>query len=360
MVKIKLPRLKIPHIQLAPQKKGGYIGVTLEDEGLRYAEVRVTSSRVHVRQAGFVEIDRGLIENGKIVDPDKTLLQLALGMKDTRLKRKKAVLAVPTSAVVVRKVSLPNVSLKDVRSLLEVELDSTIHLPFPRPYFDFYKLDGVEASETENSTESNHDEEEPLDQYLVVAAPGDMIDQYIDLFKELGIHLAAIDIEPLALHRLLPPDSIREGIDDCMYMQLDLHTVNVSFFKKNIPEFIRNIPLDLKNYQIKVEGMSMQAHDLLQQLEERGLFQSFASDLVREIERMITFYQFSMKNDGTHIKKIYVTGDFAEQDRIISMMKERISNIDIIPFPIEHIKHPFSDDKEIQAYTVPIGLSMKG
>lgn len=340
-MKWKLPTLPLPFF--GQRNRAGYVGMMLTDEGIRYVEARATASRIQIRQAGFIELEEGLVRDGKIIDEKKVIERLEAGIKNTKLKRKKIVMSVPTSSVIIRKVPLPKLPLKEIRPLLGVELETTVHLPFSRPYFDFYKLDEEVKVEP---PEGSGGETEWMDQYLVIAAPGDLIDQYVHLFSEIKLRLEAVDIEPLALYRMLSTYHFADSESCSMYMQVNLHTVNVSFFKEEIPEFVRNIPFDVALHKRKTE--------------EEGMTESFAVELFREVERVINFYQFTMKNDGTRVEKIYMTGEFPDQEFLISFMRERLTNIEILPLPVDHVVHPFPEDKEVQAYTVPIGLSMKG
>lgn len=337
-----------------PKKKP--VGMVLTDTALRYTEARLAGRQVNVKQAGCIELEPGCVQGGHIVDMERLINRLKTGLKRTRLKDKRIILSVPTSGVIVRQVPLPKLPAREVRPLLAVELESTIHLPFSRPYFDFYKLD--EEITSEHETEEGKVETVRLDQYMVVAAPGEWIDSYIHLFEALGLELSAVDIEPLALQRLLI--ALETDIPaHTMYMQFDKETLNVSFFNGAIPEFIRNIPLDLTAYQIQPENIGGTSATQIQGLEEQ-ILEAFVSDITREVERVINFYQFSMKNDGTRVEAMYVTGTFPELQKIVEFMRKTITGIDIFPFATESIMHPFFDADDVQAYTIPIGLSMKG
>ncbi|BAU26990.1 Tfp pilus assembly PilM family ATPase [Aneurinibacillus soli] len=323
----------------------GSVGMLLTDTGLRYAEVRTTGDRVQVKQAGLIELESGCVEGGRIVDMEKTIARLSAGLRHTRLKHKRVSVSVPTSMVIVRTVPLPKVPAREVRPLLEMELSSTVHLPFTNPYFDYYKLPDEVIEEREN--EEGQTETIRLDNYLIVAAPGGIIEEYTGLFDRLDLSLHAIDIEPLALHRLL----MRAGVDNescMMYMQFGTDVINVSFFQEGVPEFIRSIPLTLSNYQ-SVAGAHI----------PEGL-EAFAIEATREVERVLNFYQFTIKNDGTRVRTIRITGTFAGAEKVIEVMRGVLSGIDISLFPADHIIHPFFEDRDIQDYTIPIGLSMKG
>ncbi|GED13310.1 type IV pilus biogenesis protein PilM [Aneurinibacillus migulanus] len=342
----KLPRLKsMPFLK---RKKSGYIGITLEDIGLRYAEVRHSLYSIEVKQAGLIEIESGLVERGKIIDEGPLEIRLADGSKREELKGKRAVISIPSSSLFIRKLLIPPVPEKEVRMLLEVELETTVHVPFARPYFDYYKLGSIVENE----------DEEPQDQYLVVAAPGDLIDQYMDLFDFLQIELVAAEIEPLALYRMLE-NYAEVTEEDFMIVQLGMHSVNVSFFKGEIPEFVRNIPIDLTSYNISLNERNLQSASLFQYMKDRGVFEGFARDLMRELERVLTFYEFTIKNDGTRVQKIYLTGDFPNTERMMEILQQNVEHAEVTRFPTEYINHSWSNPDEVHAYTVPVGLSMR-
>ncbi|QYY42117.1 Tfp pilus assembly protein, ATPase PilM [Aneurinibacillus thermoaerophilus] len=355
-MKRTLPRITFPRFSLKDfkvpsyllRKKSGHIGMVLEDRGLRYAEVHHDAQTIHIKKAGFFELDSGLIERGKLIDCARIESELSTKVQEEGLKGKKAIISLPSSSVFIRKVLLPPVPEKEVRMLLEVELESTVHVPFQRPYFDYYKLEQA----------PNGEAEEEQEQYWVVAAPGDLVDQYIELFSVLRIELVAAEIEPLALYRVLAKYRAEE--EEFIIVQLGLHSVNVFFFKGDIPEFVRNIPIDLTNYNITLDERGMQSYSLIQYMEDRGMFDGFARDLIRELERVLTFYEFNMKKDGTRISKMYLTGDFPNIEKIISILQENIKHAEVTRFPAEHIFHPFTGQDEVQAYMAPIGLAMRG
>ncbi|CAM5795955.1 MULTISPECIES: type IV pilus biogenesis protein PilM [Brevibacillus] len=329
------------------------IGIAVEEDGLRFTEARRTDTGVEIRQAGLIPLEEGTFENGRITDIERVKIQLTLAKKELRLSKKKAVLSVPTSTVVIRKTIQPKLTTDDIRSLLEIELGTTIHLPFARPYFDFHKIREVPPSlEMDELGEySLAEEPQPEDEYLVIAAPGDLIDQYIELLKVLDIEVTAVDIEPLALYRLLE-ESGEVHKTDFMFLQLGRHSVNVSIFQSDIPEFLRNIPIHLAHYeQASASGGTDGA---------AAVHALFVADLVREVDRVINFYQFSMKNDGTRIQTIYVTGEDDDLEHTIQLLKNRMTSFEIVPLPIHHIRLQHTQPLNVQAFTAAAGLTLRG
>jgi len=340
-------------------RKKAHIGVVIEDAGIRIAEAKKTSVGYTMQQAALIPVEHGDIVGGKILNGEAVELQLALAVKDFQVKKKKAVLAVPSSFVVIRKVNIPKVKPAEVRPLLEIELESTIHLPFSRPYFDFYKVEN-ESPLPKKEDRAADDEGLQLeeDTYLLVAAPGDCIDQYVSLMKTFDIEVIAVDIEPLALYRLLyaqEPDH-KQNI---MFVQLGIHSVNVSIFQRDMPEFLRNIPLALANYEVAATKQTYSASDLGYLVDNSNLY-SFVNDLVRELERVISFYQFSMKNDGTRVETIYITGNFPSLEHICHFLQQRMNSVEVTLFPIHQIAHAFEEPASLHGFTVAVGLSLRG
>ncbi|MGC5326609.1 type IV pilus biogenesis protein PilM [Brevibacillus sp. SYSU BS000544] len=347
-------------LRLPFSSKKTHIGLAIDDQGIRYSELVLGTDGIRMEQMGIIQVDNGLIESGKIVKQEELELQLALAKKDLRMRKKKAVLAVPSSFVVIRKLTLPKLSPNEVRPILEIELETTVHLPFSRPYFDYIKLREILPNKTNSQlAEFGEAEAEPMDEYLIIAAPGDVIDQYVRMMKLVDVTVTAVEIEPLALYRLL------EGSGsviptDFMFMQLGLHSVNVSIFQGEIPEFLRNIPIDITNYVVGVDTKEWRAEDFYHHLNASGMYDSFANDLLRELDRVINFYQFSMKNDGTRIKQIYITGEFPTMERFLPHINNRLSGIETLLFPTHHIACKDSQVDNLQAFTVAAGLSLRG
>lgn len=340
-----------------PSKKK--IGLTIEENGIRIVETSQSAGMIQIHRMGMIPLERGLIDGGKVIDQEALELQLSLRTKELALGRKKVALAVPSSFVVIRKIALPSLSAKEVRSYIEIELESSIHLPFSRPYFDYFKLpkSGVPAIQPGSNPEESAEGFD--DQYLVIAAPGDLIDQYVSVLKRLNLTVTSVDIEPLALYRILA-DSGRKLSKDLIIVQLGLHSINVGIFQGDIPEFLRNIPLDLENFKINEEENILTSSELLQFLEQRNAFTTFAEDLARELERVINFYQFSLKNGGARLDEMYLTGDFPDIDKMVGFLRERLPQLRIAPLPLEHIQYESANETELQAFTVALGLSLRG
>ncbi|USG64667.1 pilus assembly protein PilM [Brevibacillus ruminantium] len=340
-------KLRIPFIQNPVR-----VGIAVEEDGLRYTEARPTENGVEIRQAGLIPLEAGSIENGRITDMEQAKLQLTLAKKELRLTKKKAILSIPTSTVVIRKTNQPKLSPDDIRSLLEIELGTTIHLPFSRPYFDFHKIGEVPSGPDIDELRefAVGENPSPEDEYLVIAAPGDVIDQYLELLKVLDIEVTAVDIEPLALYRLLRASGVAHKTD-FMFLQLGEHSVNVSIFQSDIPEFLRNIPIQMAPIPASAE-----------KAEEESMIglESFVNDLVREVDRVINFYQFSMKNDGTRIQTIYLTGEADHLEKIVQLLQRRLTSFEIVPLPVHHMQWPQLSRIDAQAFTAAAGLTLRG
>ncbi|MGN7470667.1 type IV pilus biogenesis protein PilM [Brevibacillus sp. SAFN-007a] len=333
--------------------------MTIEDDGIRIVETSQSAGAVQIHQMGMIPLERGLLVGGKIMDQQALEQQLSAAKNQLLVSGNKVCLAVPSSFVVIRKIALPRVPEKEVRPLIEIELESSVHLPFSRPYFDYYKLpkNNVWALPSRFSAEKLGAGEE--EQYLVIAAPGDVIDQYLSLLKLLRLEATSVDIEPLALYRLLSSSGM-ELSRNLLVVQLGLRSINVGIFEGDIPEFLRSIPLDLEHYKNSADENGLSTKELLSFLEHRSAFSAFAEEWVRELERVINFYQFSLKNGTVKLDTMYLTGDFPDLDRMVRYLRERLPQLKIAPLPLERMEHVGANQAKLQAFSVALGLSLRG
>ena len=129
---------------------------------------------VHFRS---IPLPDGTIKEGKIVDEDQLVQQLANHVKLLSLEDEEVSLTVPTSSVALRKATFPRVKDKELRNLIDVELHGgETQLPFRNPVFDFVPV-------------RKGDEDQDV---LIFATPADVVEQYVRVVKIAGMQPVAV------------------------------------------------------------------------------------------------------------------------------------------------------------------------
>ncbi|WP_199425651.1 type IV pilus biogenesis protein PilM [Thermaerobacillus caldiproteolyticus] len=309
MLNIVKPRHKIANL-------------VMKDHVIRYIEVK-PHDPFSIHKYGERELPSGVIHDGKILDRETLEIILEECVSEWKLKHRRIRFIVPDSVVVIRQIPLPNDLEEDeIRGYLFMELGATIHLPFEDAVFDYVILEKTEEKLT----------------ILLFAAPEQAVMSYADVLDVVKLRPIAADVSPLCLYRLYyAADQVKKD-DHLLLVQMDVSAVNVSAFYQHKPVFMRHLLMEWQREQ----------HDM-KQLEE--LLQPF-EDVYKEIERMMSFYRFSIHQGNEQITRVLLTGDHPHLSSIYQSMQERFD------VPIERLSDKIASVIDSR-YHLAWGLGLK-
>lgn len=138
---------------------------------------------------GYADFDPGAIEDGVITKPDKIAKVLKPLVEDIvvgSLTTDRAYTSIPTSHIFSRIIELTGVEDADLENAVKLEAQQYVPLAEDEMYLDFTVLE--------------HDDDGKTRIYMV-AAPRNIIDSYIDLFKEVGLEIYGTEPSLLSIVR---------------------------------------------------------------------------------------------------------------------------------------------------------------
>ncbi|TLS39236.1 type IV pilus biogenesis protein PilM [Pseudalkalibacillus caeni] len=314
--------------------------LTITDHVIRLLEVKQPSLN-GVRFFHERYLPEGIVREGKIIEAETLEMILQECVSEWGLKRKKVHFIVPEFLVVLRKESIPKeVADNEIKGHLYMEIGSSIHLPFDDPVFDYEVLYGPDSER----------------KILLFAAPEDVINQYVSILDEVNIKVASADVSALALYRLLYFLDLVERKESTLLIQYNLTSVNLSIFTNHYPEFIRHVLLDTpysdwkKELKGGVEVLTWSG-EMDQLIEE-------IQDSIVEIQRVLDFYRFSMKQGKTGVSKILLVGDHPKLNLAAEELERKLQ----IPYSI--VQQPelvTTDGVMLPHHFYPVlGLALKG
>ncbi|AXM89620.1 pilus assembly protein PilM [Anoxybacillus ayderensis] len=301
--------------------------IVIKDHVIRYVELKQQQPLV-LHTCEEWPLPEGIVRDGKIVDEEQFAHIMEQCVDMWKMKHRRIRFLVPDPLIVIRKVPLPKeIDVEDVRSYLFMEIGSTILLPFEEAVFDYALL--------EKTKEAFH--------ILLFAAPEANVMQYAQLFEEVKLKPIVADISPLSLYRLFYTFHLANDVDHFLFVQFDLSSLNVSVFYQHRPIFTRQLAFDAQwTYWEKTnEGWTW----LKEGEPERQL-----EDLYKELERVMSFYRFSLQQGKAQITRIVITGDHPLINTFANLLQERLD------IAVETLTLPLSVDP---AYYLPIGLGLK-
>ncbi|WP_044894630.1 type IV pilus biogenesis protein PilM [Bacillus alveayuensis] len=313
--------------------------IIIKDHVIRYVELKQTTPLI-LSRCEERYLPSGIIQEGKIVDRETLETILEECVSDWKLKNRRVRFIVPDPVVVIRTISLPKGLEEDeIRSYLFMELGTTIHLPFEEPVFDYTILERTNEKLV----------------ILLFAAPEHIVKSYSELLEDVKLRPIAADISPLCIYRLFHTADQTKKEEHLLLVQVDLSAINVSAFHQHRPVFMRQLLFEGKfeQWEKKVDAFGNivlewkgKEDEPLRQLE----------DVYKEIERVMSFYRFSIQQGNGQISRILLTGDHPYLPQIYATMRERF---DIVEMLSENLIVSDNSKTIPPSYHLALGLALK-
>lgn len=380
------------------------LGLEITDTCLKIAELQLSKrSKPLLTRAVKEPLPPDTVEEGRIKNPLAlhSLLQNVVKWNDFRTNRVHFV--IPSSVIMVRHLKLPNVDDRSMRRILDFELKHHIHLPFERPYYDHVNLDAglqtvsqaprlgfltgkpkravvdtelarkeaapasaggsdkfTTAEDLFRDLEPDSESKEQARQadVLLVAAPGDSVDEYASLLKECGLKPLSAEIKPLSLYRIVEAFDGKLAKGTLLMVDVNMTSADISIFYEGHLKITRNV---LVNFQTNGQKDKQREDPLFGSFADPdGEFQQSCSELAHEMERLMNFYRYTLNNRDQEFHTTVLTGDPERLQDLSAYLEERLNQAVIQP------RMDWLDTRVASAGTllpqiaVPLGLGIRG
>jgi len=312
------------------RRKPSGFGLHIQDHQIKLAALSGSGSRIKVRRVHSAALPEGVIKEGRILDEDAVLGTLRQAVQSMGARGSRTVLTIPTSSVVMRRSTMPRMNDRELRNMIDVELNGgSTQLPFKNPVFDFAR-----AGENEDGTD-----------VIIFATPEETVHQYAGMARNAGLVPVAVDLAPLSLLRLLHRalDAARAKLPErFMILHVESETVEASIHVGGYPAFFRSIPVQLRS--------------LLD--EDTDYMEAYGRYLSVELARVINYYKYSVDPDEeAGIDMLFLAGEQHFADGLVPVLSREFSctvqTLDLSTIVNAHVP-------DIASYAVPIGLALKG
>ncbi|MNC27396.1 Competence protein A [compost metagenome] len=229
--------------------------------------------------------------------------------------------------------------------MIDVELNGGSQIPFKNPVFDFIRLGQVptEAAATQEG-EGKKGKASKQESVLIFATPLDMVQGYSSLVQKSGLSPVSVDIAPLAILRILAKQQQLTGNylpKTFMFLQVEPDYADVSIFVQGVPVFMRTIQMNV-GYLMDSGSEKIEA---------------YGRNLSMELGRILSYFKYSVSSEQEETDRIYLIGDAEWTGKLPALLEGSYPG-EIAVFPLERVLR--ANDLVFHAYTVPLGLAMKG
>ena len=282
---------------------------TAIDIGNSYTKVVVGNNK-KVKLCGLLKTPEGSIANNTITDVAAVAKSLKTFLDENKINNTDAYFAIHGQDIVVRHLEIPLMNVKSIRQAVEYEINQYLPDDGANHYVDYEIIEKVNTPEKKAY------------KIIVVAAPRAKVNKYIELAKEIGMRVKAIDISSNCATRVFrenekydPTVKKSTGIIDIGYNTSNIIILENGklFIEREINFGIANIVSEIANffniehnqaYQYLFEKFSFNSTDDGSGIHKR--IQSMFDEGLNSFEKVIQFYTTG-RIEKT-LGKIYIIG----------------------------------------------------
>lgn len=342
------------------------VGLDIASESIRAVEIRPDrKNRPMVLRAWEVPLPEGAVKSGEVVEVHTVAAALKQLWSAASFSSKRVVLGMGNPKVLVRDLTVPKLSHKDIRRALPFQVQDMLPVPVVDALLDFYPVKETASDQG------------PMVSGLLVAAVKDSVMANVRAVQLAGLTPVDVDLIPFALNRVhqrtLGSESTVALID------IGAKTTNVIVVKDGVPQFVRIIPVggaDVTKALVARLGITAEQAEVgkrqlglvrvgiaPQHLEAAEIVREVTQELLNSLRNTLSFYVNS--HQGERIERIVLSGggttmrNFTESLFELTRIPVTISDpFGDVPMKASALKS--APEGGFPNMTVALGLALRG
>lgn len=314
-----------------------------------------------VTKAATVKVPSGVIQNSRVISHEMLAAALREAKVISGINAKNAVLVIGGREVIIRYFNLPKMS--DFHLYENIVSELSPYLPFSA---DNYTIDYAikNISKDGNSIEYS---------VMVVAVHNDIIEPYIEVFKQAGLKLVRIDIRDNSFEKLLKSISNSTGKQRKHFCVIDIgassttisayhdskffinntNSIGGEYFRDAIAELYDTDSLRAEEKKHEISKLSYDHQDK----DVMDLMNNFFEKIVTDATRVFEF--FKSNNDQASVEEIFLCGGSSAINGMAAYVE---SSSDVITTELgDLMKNMFSqkivDNLDLELYCSAVGAT---
>lgn len=321
------------------------LGMSIGDRMIRLAGIERKADQIKLTGLAAVPLEEGWIVKGTVQDMKAASAAVRDQLSDLKLGGAKVHLSVSVGKCFMRRLTLHAGSDEQLRSQIDVEINSWQFLPFKSFVFDYISLQDAEEAAADRKLRKFGLGRPKNQTVLVFVTSAEMVEQQVALIKLAGLKPASVELAPLALNRTLVYLHNRGtwGSDGRYAMlHVEEEEMILSIFEQGVPVLMHPMTIHAGESPLELETY-YQNHT--------------AQMLSAEITRMLSYGQSGLEQRSDQECRLYLSGDLKRVQTMAGYLEKSYSG--------EILTHPFhllfaQETETPYDFAVPVGLAMKG
>jgi type IV pilus assembly protein PilM len=318
-------------VQLPFGKSNSIIGLDIGSSSVKAVELTAKAKGIELQHVGIAQLPPEAIVQGAFLNSSAIVDAIREAVDGASSRTKNVATAVSGHSLIVKKISLPAMTREELEESIRWEAEQYIPFDINEVNLDFQILN---SGETEGQMD-----------VLLVAAKKDLIDDYVNVITEAGLHPAVLDVEAFAVENAFEANYALEPDEVVALADIGAQVVNINIIMNGIPAFTRDISTGGSVYteeiqkalsvgweeaeRIKIGGSSAEQSQEVVPQEVEDAMQSVTETVTGEISRSLDF--FAATAAESRISKIVLTGGGSRVSGLDAAFQSK-TNI-----PVEHL-----------------------
>jgi len=303
-------------------KKKGLVGVDIGSSAVKAVELKVGgkgNDEYQLLNIGIESLPPEAIVDGAIMDSGAVIDSIQRLFQENRIKTTDVSTGVSGIAVIVKKLSLPQMSAEELAESIHWEAEQYIPFDIQDVALDYEVIEG-------GGSGGNMD-------VLLVAVKKDKISEYTSAITQAGRTPSIVDVDVFALQNCY---EMNYGIDASRVVALlniGASIMNVNVVKGGVSVFNRDIAAGGNQYTDAIQkdlNLSFEQAEALKKGEQvegasaqslQPILQAVSENIAMEVQKTFDFFRATSQED--RIDQIYFSGGTAKVHGLRELLAER-------------------------------------
>ena len=304
-------------------KKKGLVGVDIGSSAVKAVELKVGGKGGDEYQLVNIGleplppeaiVDGAIMDSGAVIDAVQNLFQ------DNRIKTAEVSTGVSGNAVIVKKISLPQMSEEELAESIHWEAEQYIPFDIQDVALDYEVVEGGGAG-------GNMD-------VLLVAVKKDKISEYTSAITQAGRNPTVVDVDVFALQNCYEVNYVPDPGRVVALLNIGASIMNIHVVKDGFSVFNRDIAVGGNQYTDAIQkdlNLSFEQAEALKRGEQidgaspeslHPILQAVSENIATEIQRTFDFFRATSQED--RVDQIYLSGGAANVHGLRDLLADRL------------------------------------
>ncbi len=258
------------------------IGLDVGSKKIKLARVGKRGDKLEVLNFGSMDTPPGLVEAGTIYDPEALGQAMRPLVNELNMSGKQVISAISGQQIYTRNIVMPRMKLKDLKKAIEFQASNFLPIPVEEAALDIFPVREFE------------DQEGKKTEVFFVAVRQIQVENLISACRMAGLQLVAVEIEPLAINRVIGAGDITEKR---AFLNIGGTRSYFTVFKDEMMVFYRSLSFGCSSFH---PGIGLDPGDECAgletvQIENNPQYDFLMRDIMAEVSRSAEYY--AMQSD---------------------------------------------------------------